>query len=431
MGSSNCINIWSDPWLPSSSSSLVSSPNPQGNNIVSVNELIDDNNDYRSWKIELISSLFNREEARCISRIPLSLFPMDDLLIWKFTHNGIYSVKSGYLELKKDSINALAKAPSSSSSTSAKFWRKIWHLDCPAKVRIFWWKVCRNALATGENLFSRHCKSSPLCTICFREVESVEHVLFRCEWVMNCWSRIVPEKASSFANVISACAWFEECGVNPSCSAAWVVLCWFIWLERNRCVFDHVSADYFRVLSKFSSFCADWLAAKSFSSFSPGVSSASVSPILPEWAFFCDGAFSSSSGGAAIGGVLRGPGNSILDGFSKRISASSPFMSEALAFREACLRIARMNLVNVSVCGDCQYLISICSKDLAPPWDCSSVIHDIRVLAKQWNISFCFVGRERNRAAHWLASRARSNSLIGDWVGCPPPILVSLMYCVS
>ena len=57
----------------------------------------------------------------------------------------------------------------------------------------------------------------------------------------------------------------------------------------------------------------------------------------------------------------------------------------------------------------------------------SPLVHDIRTLASSWSISFCFVSRNCNKAAHWLASRARFSFLFSDWVRCPPPKLA--LFC--
>ena len=35
------------------------------------------------------------------------------------------------------------------------FWKTIWHLNIPPKIRIFTWRVCRNSLPTMLNLRSR------------------------------------------------------------------------------------------------------------------------------------------------------------------------------------------------------------------------------------------------------------------------------------
>lgn len=53
------------------------------------------------------------------------------------------------------------------------------------------------AVATKETIFSKRCSSSPLCS---PEVESIEHLLFRCDWVLE----VVWDGSSEF--------WFDLVG---------------------------------------------------------------------------------------------------------------------------------------------------------------------------------------------------------------------------
>ena len=62
---------------------------------------------------------------------------MQDALIWSFTKNGKYIVKSGY-----DVAKQLRKAESNSRETSVQrandsFWSQIWKAKVPNKVKIF------------------------------------------------------------------------------------------------------------------------------------------------------------------------------------------------------------------------------------------------------------------------------------------------------
>lgn len=70
---------------------------------------------------------------------------------------------------------------SSSYSPHPTMWRVIWSLKCPLKVIFFWWKYCYN------NLFPRKRGSLTLSSICKLEVESTEHLLFRCKWAIKVW----------------------------------------------------------------------------------------------------------------------------------------------------------------------------------------------------------------------------------------------------
>lgn len=95
---------------------------------------------------------------------------------------------------------------------SPKLWKKIWSPKCPPKIRLFWWKVCHNALAAKENLFSRRCTSIPLCSLFALEY-------FRCTWVREVWS-IIPLPWL----LRSASVWFVEVLNSSSCIEYLIVL---------------------------------------------------------------------------------------------------------------------------------------------------------------------------------------------------------------
>lgn len=83
-----------------------------------------------------------------------SLTGGEDRLIWSFRANGVYLVKSGYVEALKANESA---AP---------------------KIRHFWWKVFHNAGWLLEKTSLLTNVRPPLCEV---EIESVEHILFCCD----------------------------------------------------------------------------------------------------------------------------------------------------------------------------------------------------------------------------------------------------------
>ena len=50
----------------------------------------------KEWKVNVIDNLFYDFEAAIIKNMPLCKTIQDDILIWPFNPNGVYSVKSGY-----------------------------------------------------------------------------------------------------------------------------------------------------------------------------------------------------------------------------------------------------------------------------------------------------------------------------------------------
>lgn len=58
-----------------------------------------------------------------------------------------------------------------------------------------------DAVASPENLFVRKCARSPLCTVRYNELESIEHILFRCDYSIEVWDRS--------SNIASVGRWLE------------------------------------------------------------------------------------------------------------------------------------------------------------------------------------------------------------------------------
>ncbi|CAL5444757.1 unnamed protein product [Camellia sinensis] len=137
--------------------------------------------------MDLLRPLVSRADCRAIQYIPLSYEDRADVLVWYLSKSGVYSVKSGYWVAKSLITEESSSHPSSSYQVPIDFWKHIWKVEVPPKIKHFWWRVCKNTLATKANLHNRHCSPSSICPICLSEVESMEHLLFDCAWTQSIW----------------------------------------------------------------------------------------------------------------------------------------------------------------------------------------------------------------------------------------------------
>ena len=96
-----------------------------------VPDLIDPN--LKEWKTNVSDSLFYDFEVALIKNMPLCRSIQDDVLIWPFNLDGVYSVKSGYRYLHEQQQHALPGPLESSVLTP--LWKKIWGLQVPNKVK--------------------------------------------------------------------------------------------------------------------------------------------------------------------------------------------------------------------------------------------------------------------------------------------------------
>jgi hypothetical protein len=90
-------------------------------------------------------------KANVLSKIKLSDRRTDDVLAWHPERSGIFSVRSAYRLGQTLQDIPQATASSSNPDGERSLWRKIWKANVPPKVRIFAWKLGRDALPTKKN----------------------------------------------------------------------------------------------------------------------------------------------------------------------------------------------------------------------------------------------------------------------------------------
>ena len=144
------------------------------------------NQQTRSWKNEVIDHCFNVAEAAVIKSIPLSSSSQPDKLIWPFTLIGMYSVKSGYRFLSKESN--VQPPLSNFSSQGVGWWRQIWSIEVLNKIKNFVWRCSREAIPTRANLCKRKIVPDGVCDKCKSHAEDCSHALFFCSDVQVVWA---------------------------------------------------------------------------------------------------------------------------------------------------------------------------------------------------------------------------------------------------
>ncbi|KAI8548093.1 hypothetical protein RHMOL_Rhmol07G0245500 [Rhododendron molle] len=240
------IRFWEDRWVPSSPNFRISSPKPVECDIEEVKDVIDQVKG--SWKKELLTKVVTQEEMQELLSIPISQVNRKDHLVWHYTKNGSYSVKSGYHQAVLASTTQ-GNGPSSSFTPNKKLWEVVWKLNIPHKVRHFWWRACSNSLATKENLMRRRCGSSKVCPICESFEESIEHTLFDCQWVRAVWFGCNLNLNVGHGHPSSVQKWTSQIVDDLKGEQLMgylekiVMIAWHIWKSRNDFVFNYNPVD--------------------------------------------------------------------------------------------------------------------------------------------------------------------------------------------
>nr|POE70307.1 hypothetical protein CFP56_49651 [Quercus suber] len=102
--------------------------------------------DTRIWDPGKLEENFYPWEAELISRIQVSDGNAEDLLVWPLTSDGSFSVRSANRFL---ALADFSSQPSSSSGIEQQnFWKNIWKIRAPNRIKHFIWRAARDALPT-------------------------------------------------------------------------------------------------------------------------------------------------------------------------------------------------------------------------------------------------------------------------------------------
>ena len=123
------VRVKEDKWLPKRDNSSIISPLttilPE-----TVSSFIEA--DQIEWKTKVIQELFLPSEASVIMGIPLSLRNTKDRVIWAYTPSGVYTTSSAYKLLTDRNVQG-----SSNHEQQSRFWKGIWELRVPHKIKHF------------------------------------------------------------------------------------------------------------------------------------------------------------------------------------------------------------------------------------------------------------------------------------------------------
>ena len=173
-------------------------------------------------------------DAKLILSIPLSARLPPDRLIWSHTPTGVFTTRSAYKMLAN---SALANNASSSNPNPQKqFWRGLWNLQVPNKVKVFAWRACNRALPTMDTLIRRHVVDENLCPVCKMVAEDPLHMVLHYTEVESVWrehgwfSQAISSPPSDFTDLLSRFLQVTE----DNRAELFICMAWSLWQRRNK-----------------------------------------------------------------------------------------------------------------------------------------------------------------------------------------------------
>ncbi|XP_074293370.1 uncharacterized protein LOC141620383 [Silene latifolia] len=238
IGDGNHTRVWRDAWVPSTQSGRVISPCPAGQEELLVASLITGD---QTWDVERINMLFLPFERERITNIRLSPNRPRDRWYWSGERDGAFSVKSAYRLLARDWLDM---AEQSDSTNTRWLWNKLWKVPVWPCVKLFFWQLCNDALATKANIASRGKGESSLCSLCNLSDESSIHLFRDCRMARWVWEQLELRWEGEERMGGIRC-WVEERWRDMSAAEydTFMVGCWAIWEHRNKIIFDEMEVE--------------------------------------------------------------------------------------------------------------------------------------------------------------------------------------------
>ena len=166
----------------------------------------------------------------------------------KLTSNGVFTVKSMYLDL----IN----------SGPIPRLLHIWKVKVPLRIKIFMWFVHKQVILTKDNLLKRHWVGSSRC--CFYDNnETIQHLFIDCPLAKLLWRTI--HMAFNIVPAVSIAALFGAwlAGMEHNTAARIRIgicaLLWAIWSCKNDMIFNKQQfSTFLQVIFRATAWIRKW-----------------------------------------------------------------------------------------------------------------------------------------------------------------------------
>ncbi|KAL0409007.1 UNVERIFIED_CONTAM: hypothetical protein Sradi_1835100 [Sesamum radiatum] len=272
-----------------------------------VETLID--KDLHCWKEDLIDKTFVPDDASLIKALPLARHGVQDVLVWHYAKNGLFSVRSAYYVQRNFQKRSNNVSDPSSSSESRTTWNFLWNCKVPNKIKIFIWRLCNNALPIAPNLIRRGVEMDPSCPFCQSHTEDLEHIFLNCTFARQVWALSEIPCCSVFNWLGSAQNWirFLYDNLDEGQFRLGIALMWKLWYERNKLVMENQSPNSLNVVVGAKSTTIAYQEANSEqSSLSrPNVNPCWMPPALGSLKVNFDAAIFKAQVGAGLSAVIK------------------------------------------------------------------------------------------------------------------------------
>uniref|UniRef100_A0A803NJR0 RNase H type-1 domain-containing protein n=1 Tax=Cannabis sativa TaxID=3483 RepID=A0A803NJR0_CANSA len=321
-------------------------------------------------------------------------------------------VKSAY---HLASAQTTIHSPSSSNPNPfERWWKTLWSLSMPQKIKHFFWKAFNCILPCALNLFHKKVLLQPSCHFSGNAVELVSHALVDCSRARHIW------KHSKFKDFHTQHRNYDIKDyylqalqlISKEDLPLFIGILWHIWTTTNSILFRNCSEPN-NVEEFVCTFLQDYREAQHIHS-QDSTTSTSQQPLYSDFiqqdtpALFVNAALDHDRGVTGIGCVLKvGPDQVIASTNFQKPRAPLPIFAEAQALFHGLSWCISLHHQPRTIFTDCLNLVSKVNGNWQDNSTLSLIVNQIRHSFSNFpDASLVHLPRQFNTTAHFLAREA-------------------------
>ncbi|KAA3468935.1 reverse transcriptase [Gossypium australe] len=400
IGQGSSVNIWDDPWLPGKDNNRVTDESSS------------------TWKSELIYRLVDKATVDRILSIPLASRRMEDALVWKYDGSGEYSVKSGYRALMTTAISPMPNC--AIEGTYNSFYKLLWALKLPGKVKIHVWRLFNNLLPHASNLARRMVITETACPLCRAELEDSNHLMWSCGVLQSVWTHLlvpIPVIEETWDHHKRLAHMFVN--IEEQHRSIVAISFWSLWYRRNKLIHEGTRFNLQEVIGFIRGYINELntLQRSVQPSIRPGPKELWRPPEEGKIKVNFDASYR-SDGNMAFTAVIARDASGIIQGAGTYLFTQVvyPFVAEARACERALSFTLSLGFTRLEVEGDSLTVIKSIEKKENDRSVLRPITQHIRHLGSSFEeITYRHVWRSANGVAHTLALEGRRRNHSGIW----------------
>lgn len=136
----------------------------------------------------------------------------------------------------------------SSTNDLKGWWNVLWKTQLPSKIKLFIWKAYHDCLPTNYCLWKQKLLTTPCCSMCKSEIETIDHALCGCNRAKlicdSLFTRI--DNHISVSNNFADCIIFLAANLTTSEFEKACIAFWSIWNNQNSIREGKPIADWYQ-----------------------------------------------------------------------------------------------------------------------------------------------------------------------------------------